>query len=159
MIKEPGPFDPAWYSHKSNGAGVRYEIASSIETGLMVWINGPFMAGAWSDDAIFKAFLKERLNEGEIVHADRGYSNKEGEPMIYFTPNTPGTDNMHNGNQQARARHETINGRFKRFNILGGKFRHDKDKHGICFMAVAALVHATMIMDEEPFTIDYGKTK
>ena len=48
-IQEPSPFDPKWYSHKFRGPGLRYEIGVCIKTGWIVWVNGPFPAGAWPD--------------------------------------------------------------------------------------------------------------
>ena len=95
-----------WFSHKTNGAAVRYKIGTSIQTGLIVWTNGPFPAGAWPDDRIFKAKLAHLLEDGDLVHADRGYVNTRGEQMHYFTPNTVGSEAEHAENQAARARHE-----------------------------------------------------
>jgi hypothetical protein len=46
-------FDPAWWSHKFNGPGVRYKIASCINTGDIVWLNGPFPCGKFPDLNIF----------------------------------------------------------------------------------------------------------
>ena len=44
-IQEPSYFDKAWWSHKFNGPVVRYEIAVSIQTGWIVWVNSPYLAG------------------------------------------------------------------------------------------------------------------
>ena len=46
---------------------------------------------------------------------------------------------------QWRARHETINRRFKQFHVLQDVFRHDLTKHQVCFFAVA---NVTQIMIE-----------
>ena len=35
---------------------------------------------------------------------------------------------------RARARHETINRRFKKFSVLSKRFRRDRSKHQICFL-------------------------
>jgi len=53
-VPEPKPFNPDYYSHKFNHAGLRYEIGICIVTGWIVWINGPFPCGpfpcgAWPD--------------------------------------------------------------------------------------------------------------
>ena len=45
-VWEPHPFNPDYFSHKYNHAGVRYEIGICIKTGWIVWINGPFPCGA-----------------------------------------------------------------------------------------------------------------
>lgn len=53
QIFEPRPFSKQWYSHKFKKAGVRYEVAVCIQTGWIVWINGPYPCGAWPDIKIF----------------------------------------------------------------------------------------------------------
>lgn len=45
QICEPSKFDEKWFSHNFNGPSVRYEIAVCIQTGWIVWINGPFPCG------------------------------------------------------------------------------------------------------------------
>ena len=39
-----------------------------------------------------------------------------------------------------RARHETVNGRFKQFNCLKNVWRHDLAKHKMTFRSIAVLV-------------------
>lgn len=38
-----------------------------------------------------------------------------------------------------RARHENVNGRFKKWDMLNDKFRYNLDKHGSVFGAVAVI--------------------
>ena len=45
---------------------------------------------------------------------------------------------------RARARHETVNRRFKEWNALGRTFRHCVEKHGMVFMAIANITHMQM---------------
>ena len=52
-ICEPKPFAKDFYSHKFAKAGLRYEVGVCIQTGLIVWINGPFAAGKYNDITIF----------------------------------------------------------------------------------------------------------
>jgi hypothetical protein len=52
-------------------------VAVCIQTGLIVWINGPFRAGKWPDVNIFRRDLKGKLLPGEMIGADTirgGYS-------------------------------------------------------------------------------------
>lgn len=51
-IQEPHPFDYKIYSHKLNSPGLKYELAISIQTCDIVWVNGPFRAGQ-GDNTIF----------------------------------------------------------------------------------------------------------
>ena len=48
------PYNPKWYTKKYQGAGVRYEIGVCIQTGDIVWTNGPFPCGRWQDLKIFQ---------------------------------------------------------------------------------------------------------
>ena len=75
--------------------------------------------------------------------------------MKFITPNVGCTEKMYRGNQVARARHETINGRFKRFNVLSTTFRHKLHKQRSCFLAVATLVQMMLRHDEPVFDINY----
>ena len=76
QIQEPTDFSKVWFSHKFKSAGLRYEVAIAIQTGHVVWTNGPYPAG-WSDLKIFRDKLKKKLKNGERVEADKGY---RGEP-------------------------------------------------------------------------------
>ena len=72
-IQQPHPFNKKWYSHKFKGPGLRYEVAVCIQTGDVVWINGPFPCGKWPDLKIFQLRLKHMLGPEEKVEADDGY--------------------------------------------------------------------------------------
>ena len=156
-IEEPKPFDKGWFSHKFKGPAVRWEVATSIQTGQICWVNGPYAAGAWPDEIIFRNALRQHLEPNEIVHADRGYRNFQGDPMLFMTPNEPCTAAMLRGNSLARARHEATNGRFKRFRILSEPFRHELEKSGTCSRAVATLVQMQLQYNEPAFPIQYSE--
>ena len=128
-IYEPTPFDPMWFSHKFKGPGVRYEIGLNIQTGDLVWAHGPFPCGRFPDRKIAKEEgLKDCLDDGEMYVADGGYRGG----IHSETPN--GLNNLDQRMKQVvRARHETINRRFKQFNILAKVFRHTTKKTPHCF--------------------------
>ncbi len=78
-IQDIKPFWKGWFSHKFKGAGLRYEVAVSIQCGDIVWINGPFPAGAWPDLNVFRHSLKAKLiRAGERCEADDGYKGEPG---------------------------------------------------------------------------------
>ena len=85
-IPEPSPFDRKWFSHKFNHAALRYEMALCIQTGWIVWTNGPFCAGSHSDVKIFRAGLKRELDLYECVEVDRGYVGE----MAFLRPDNHG---------------------------------------------------------------------
>ena len=133
-------------------------MACSIESGLICWISGPHQPGPNPDDVIFRrpGGLDSRLPPFELLHADSKYLNMaDGRPLRCITPVTPTTNAMRNGNKVARARLETVNGKFKRFKVLSNTFRHNVLKHGDCFYAVAALIQAMLQIDEIPYDIGY----
>ena len=47
------PFNSKWYSKKFNGPGIRYKVGISINTGYIVWYNGPYPAGMMPDTKIY----------------------------------------------------------------------------------------------------------
>jgi hypothetical protein len=55
------PFTKDDYSFKFNGPGVRYEVASNIQTGDIVWINGPFKPGKFNDIQNILSRTKEKV--------------------------------------------------------------------------------------------------
>eukprot|EP00957_Ditylum_brightwellii_P068256 5181416-Ditylum_brightwellii.AAC.1 len=52
-INESWPFEKKWYSQKFNDQSVKYEVGTSIKTGFIVRITGPFV-GSKNDGTIFE---------------------------------------------------------------------------------------------------------
>ena len=151
-IEEPTPFSTAWYSHKFNGPGLRYEVAVCIQTGDIVWINGPFKPGRWSDLSIFWRNLKQRLAPGEMVEADNGY---RGEPNHARTADGFVSRADDRAKWTARNRHETVNRRLKQFGCLKQVWRHDRRRHNTVFAAVAVVTQLAFENGEPPFQVRY----
>jgi hypothetical protein len=151
-IHEPIPFDAKWYSHKINGPAVRYEVAICIKTGWIVWVNGPFPAGTWPDLNIARLSLVHFLDEGECYVADGGYA--DGNQWA-STPNGL-NDYEQRTKALARARHETVNRRFKIFGCLSQRYRHHNlALHGTIFHAIANIVQLTIRFGHPLFDIEY----
>ncbi len=152
-IYEPVPFWGGWRSFKFRAAGLRYEIAICIQTGWIVWVNGPFPAGRWVDITIFRYGLKKLLLPRERVEADLGY---RGDPKV----DTP-IDHCPNLAQSTikslvRGRHETVNKRMKQFGCLQQRFRHNIGLHGDCFNAVAVITQLNIQYGGEPlYSVPY----
>ena len=83
--QEPYPFNRKWMSHKNKGAGLKYEVAISIYSGDIVWIYGPHR-GSKHDLSIFRENLMNRLEEGEMVEADKGYEGDVGYTSKSISP-------------------------------------------------------------------------
>jgi DDE superfamily endonuclease len=131
-IQEPTEFSGRWYSHKFKGPGLRYKIGICIQTGWVVWKNGPYQCGSYNDLRIARDKLYQFLLPEEKYIADGGYV---GGGKFLVTPS-----GLRNAFEKmasaARARHENLNGRIKVFKILSQTFRSTRDKHCWCFHSV-----------------------
>ena len=151
-VQQSTVFDTKWYSHKFKGPGLRYEVAVSINGGDIVWTNGPFPCGRWPDITIFRSGLMDNLLPGERVEADRGY---RGQPDKIRIPDQFENLEEKKKKQRARSRHETVNRRFKQFNILKHEFRHNLHNHQIVFQSVVVLTQLSIKNGEVLFACDY----
>ena len=86
-----------------------------IQTGLIVWINGPFAAGKYNDITIFRSKMIYKLLDWEMVEADQGYVGQPDKIRVKYELGV--SENQIEAKVRARARGETINGRFKNFRI------------------------------------------
>lgn len=148
-LLEPIPFSKRWYTKKFNGPGFRYEVAVCIQTGWIVWINGPFRCGEMPDITIFRRDLKQMLAPGEMVECDGGYRGDDScrNKFIYLS------ENDRKAKSEARARHETVNGDIKKFQCLNQRWRHDRDLHKWAFVACAVLVQLTYSHGNPPYHV------
>jgi len=151
-MREPTVFDRRWFSHKFKGPGLRYEIGVCIQTGWIVWINGPYAPGDWSDLAIARYGVATKLGPGEKYLADRGYNSQDG------NAETPSGHNNHDQRMKAgaRARHEAINGLLKQYGILRDRFRHSQNDHALVFKAVVNLVQAKIMLEGATYQVAYN---
>jgi hypothetical protein len=115
-----------------------------------VWINGPFRAGEKDLDIYKKdGGLMSKIPNGKRAIGDRGYS---GVPGHISTRNEFDTAEVKTFKNRALSRHESFNGRLKRFQALSGCFRnqhnHDgetpHDLHKTVFEAVCVIVQYEM---------------
>jgi hypothetical protein len=150
-IYEPSPFSPEWFSHKLNGAGLRYEIGICIQTGEPVWINGPFPCGSWPDLRIARNALVDALDPGEYYLADGGY--RDGNQYSV----TPTGLHLFDDRQKAvvHAHHETLNKRYKDWGALRQLYRHDGVSHSKVFCAIANIVQVPIMNGEPLFEVEY----
>lgn len=140
-----------WTSHKFKGPGLRYEVAVSILGGDVVWVNGPFACGAWSDSTIMKrGGILNLLEEGERIETDNGYKHLDPE-FCLSKSGARGFASNHKVRERVRARHETVNKRFRNFNIVKAVYRHDLLKHGMVFHAVVTLTQLSIESGEPLF--------
>jgi len=104
-IFEPSPYNPGWYSFKINGPGIHYKVAINIQNGWIVWVNGPYPAGAYSDSrTAVDCSLLDNLQPGETVIVDWGYKG-HGEVFKWPTGQQNALEKM---KSQSRAWHESL---------------------------------------------------
>ena len=153
-IEEPcHPINPKWYVHKLNRAAVRYKLAIGIHTGWIVWINGLFPAGQYSDVTIVRQSLIHFLNKNKKYIADGAY--RDGDQWSL----TPIGTHTYRDRQMTLiwSRHKTINARLKEWYILLDRFWHPLSKHSLVFWLVANIVQLGLETDRPAFQIHYDK--
>jgi hypothetical protein len=146
--------NPRFFTHKTGGAGLQYELAVCIKTSDIVSFNGPFPCGEMNDLGIFKSKLKGMLSRCEMVIADRAYRGnsrtitpKDVDWRMTYTREERAAMN------RARSRHETVNSRLKKYVILSTTFRNDLSKHHIVFMAILAITQIDIDNGNIPFQV------
>ena len=144
-----------FYSHKFKKSGLRYEVGVSIIKGEIVWVNGPYECGLWPDIKIFRNSFMSHLGPNERVEADDGYIGEAPEhikcPKSFTNPAE--TEKMQ---QRVRARHETVNKRFKQWGCLSQRFHHEIGRHDDVFRAVAVITQLAIELGEPLFSADYS---
>jgi hypothetical protein len=128
-IGEPTPFNKAWKSPKAKGASLKYKVAISIYSGDIVWIYGPH-EGSKHDYRIFKEMLMKMLEADEMVETDAGYGvvrKGVGNDGIIRSKNDYMSKEERSEKSDQRARHETVNRRFKSWGILKQQFQMESN--------------------------------
>jgi hypothetical protein len=145
----------AFASYKYAGkSALHYKLGVDILAGNLVWIQGPYPAGKYTNIKIFNKVLRNFLEPGERVKADEGY---RGHPDKIKCPWNNANPAENWGMQgRVRARHETLNGRLKKWGILSQVFRHHIMMHGNVFRACAVVTQLTIKNGEPLFEVEYG---
>jgi hypothetical protein len=146
-----------WFDHKSNGAGLKYEVAMALRRPAIVWIRGPFPASV-SDITIFRGgksdepeedwdksslyFATKALGDRSRGIADGGYT---GEPDTLLTSQEGMSPELREFIARGKLREETLYSRLKGWSILRNRFRHGHgtdermELHGHVFVAIAVI--------------------
>ena len=101
----------------------------------MAWINGPFSASSHPDLWTVREDLVHALNPGEHRLAGGGRS---GGNQRAATPTGRSAEEQR-AQGRARARHETVNSRFKVFGVLKQQHRHKLEDRSEALTAVASV--------------------
>jgi hypothetical protein len=109
MVTKGNAFASCKYAGQS---ALRCELGVSILGGDLVWIQGPYPAGKYTDIKIFNKVLRHFLDPGEQVKADEG---NVGHPNKIKCPQNVGNLAEKWAMQgRMRAHHKMLNGRLKK---------------------------------------------
>jgi hypothetical protein len=136
--------DKSYSSYKFKKAGLRYELAIDVHTSRLIWIKGPYKCGSDNDVKIFQTGgLKDKVMQlpGKKGIADRGY---EGEEEWLSMPTTLDGPLEHQYKSRARCRHESFNGKIKKYQCLSTYWEHTIAKHKLAVEAVCVTTQYQM---------------
>ena len=106
----------------------------------------PFLCGSHPDLRIARQWLHNVLPPGEFCVADGGYRDKHGPSVVQsMVP-----ENELRAFKLIRARHETVNGRFKEWKILSNTCRHHESCHSSVFHAIATITQIEIADGSRP---------
>ena len=107
-----------------------------IETGWIVWFNGPYRPGVYSDLKLAKeGGLHDILLPDERYIADGTYRCIEA-----LQPDDAVCEYESYYMKWCRSRHETVNGLIKLFRVAHNRFERAPAKHGLFLHAIANIV-------------------
>ena len=139
------------YSYKFRGPALRYEIALSLLSNDIVWINGPFCPGDWNDLEIFRLNLKNQLEAGERVEADNGYVGEAPKYVVCPASLMTKEDSLATM-RRVEGRHEVMNKHVKNWSCLKGYFDvkgtgvEKMEKHRLLFFSCTIAKQVSMQM-------------
>jgi hypothetical protein len=111
-----------WYSHKTSGAALTYQIVLSIRESKLLSVVGPYQASV-PDITVFKCpngVYDLISNYNRLI----GYKGCKVSDDKISIPNPNDSKEVTDFKKRVRARHETLNSRLKIFNVLTTLFRH-----------------------------------
>ncbi len=144
-----------WFaSHKYVGkSALRYKIWVNILGGDLVWIQGPYPAGQFTNIKNDKKVLRQFLKTGKCIEADKGYLGAANEIKC---PNNSCNPVKNKGMQSCtQSHHETINRQLKMWGILKEVYRHDIKWHGKVFQVIAIIMQLAIKNNSPLFQVKY----
>jgi hypothetical protein len=88
-----------------------------------------------------------------MVEADGGYA---GEKFYIKIPADATSEDEEYMKKVTRSRHETANKRFKIFEVLKRRFRHELEKHSSCFRAVVVITQLSIEHEAPLYSVNYS---
>lgn len=150
--------EEAYHSTKAGEHTIKYEVATQISSGRIMWISGS-VPGSIHDKTVLDMFeLCVHIPPGELGLADKGYAGARTDKLLtmlkpqnpnqvdpngfYNTPTFSIEERLYNRCISAiRIEIERVNGRLKRFQVLVHTRTRNKFEHLAMFTVVANLVN------------------
>ena len=154
--KEPRPDGSFWnghYSHKFKSAGLSYLVGLSIQTGHIVWVDGPWRAAVCDCKCFRRSGVMNYLEEGEKCEGDSHYQRNLKSIFIQRQSSDPVARRQAD---VVQARHEVINKLMRQFRVLShDHFRHSVDRHSTAFRAAAVVTQLNIESGHPMFQVEY----
>ena len=143
--------DKSFCSQKFMHAGLKYEIVMHLVKPKCMAVVGPNKAGE-HDMNVFRKETKDKMltMPGKMLIADGIFKKgrkpeQQNEADMFAIPSSADPDELRKFKSQARAQHESFNGRLKFFSFLENGYRGvDIEKHGTAFKAICVIVQYQM---------------
>ena len=124
-------------------AGFKYALGVAIYYDQICWISGPYKATRHNLTIFRNDGLKEIWNRdfnNKYIVVDLGGCSSENDEKMLAPPSSRDPLPLKKMKSLARCREEDVNGRMSRFKSLTHEFVHTKEKHGLCYTAVAVMI-------------------
>lgn len=82
-IQESIPVQSGWHTEKFRGPGLRCKVGIGVQSGCVMWINGPFPCGEWPD---LKIAMSDLVNVFEGDGCAVAGSGHRGHPLCFDAP-------------------------------------------------------------------------
>ena len=134
-VYRPTLYEWEYFSVKHQMHSLKYELAISMTSNQIVWLNGPYKGGTHDLEVAREKLLKQ-LRPGEKVMGDKGYVG-EARILAPFKPPRNDEEKLFNVNHyKVRQSVERMNRRLKIFGCLTSVWCHELELHKIAFYVV-----------------------
>ena len=130
--------DTKWCSKKFNKPAMRFELATSVYEPRCIHAKKGERGGK-HDWTIFLEELDLKVNPNKRIHGDSGYNGQNGRNKV-SVPSSTDSKELAKFKSRARLRHETFNGKIKKFACTSSTFRHSVEKQDMSFRAVVVII-------------------
>jgi hypothetical protein len=126
--------------------------ATSLGWRILVWVEGPYLAGAWNDIIFLTVFYCTAWSQAS---ASRPTMATWGKPIRLPNNKCNPAENL--GMESAvRSCHKTLNGCLKNWGILEKVYRHKITVHGMLFYTCVVITQLAIANGEPRFEVEYG---